>query len=121
MAPKVTRKVIGQRPADLPESWLIFNAPRPLWGHRSWEGDFFHGRFYAAIDPQGEDAAEMIRDNNESDAWTIEYVSEEQAVAESLAYYETFSLNLEIDPADPEQRRQLLEGWWQRAARGVKN
>lgn len=53
---------------DVPASWLVFNAPRPLVGHKTFDGDFVCGRFYAAIDPSAEFAAEYIRKNLELDA-----------------------------------------------------
>jgi len=33
---------------DLPDGWLIANAPRPIQGHFVWQGPFLHGIFYAA-------------------------------------------------------------------------
>jgi len=39
------------RPADIPENWEIYNAARPLCGHKHWQGKFRHGVFFVAIDP----------------------------------------------------------------------
>src|SRR4051812_30130531 len=38
------------RLADIPAAWTIWNAPRPLLGHVSWQGEFHCGIFYAALD-----------------------------------------------------------------------
>ena len=35
-------------PQDIPDGWVIGNAPRPLAGQITWQGDFRHGIFYAA-------------------------------------------------------------------------
>jgi len=45
--------IISEKPKDIPENWLIFNAPRPLLGDKEWQGDFQHGIFYVAVDPNG--------------------------------------------------------------------
>ena len=37
------------RPYNIPSDYLIFNAPRPLPGEITWEGDFLSGRYYAAM------------------------------------------------------------------------
>jgi hypothetical protein len=60
---------------------LIFNAPRPLWGTREWEGDFLHGIFYVAVDPTDARAEMMIKQNAELDGWLCEYVTMEQVRA----------------------------------------
>jgi len=31
------------RPTNIPEDWIIMNAPRPLVGDKEWRGDFRHG------------------------------------------------------------------------------
>ncbi|GEM_PF-5957298 len=58
-----------QTPKDIPENWIVFNAPRPLYGHKDWQGEFGHGRFYAAVDPDGDRAAWMIEQNKSLDGW----------------------------------------------------
>lgn len=47
---------------------LIFNAPRPLFG-TTWQSDYRHGVFYAAIDPNQEEAAGWIERNLDDDAY----------------------------------------------------
>src|ERR1019366_515437 len=34
-------------PEQIPAGWLIVNAPRPLNGEITWDGEFRHGTFYA--------------------------------------------------------------------------
>lgn len=53
---------------DVPANWIVFNAPRPLVGHKTFDGDFVCGRFYAAVDPSAEFAADYVRQNLELDA-----------------------------------------------------
>ena len=61
------------RPDDIPETWTIYNAPRPLYGHVRWQGDFRHGIFFAAVAPEGDpadefnDAAEYHKRNRQLD------------------------------------------------------
>lgn len=65
-------------PMDAPSDWIVMNAPRPLAGHKTLEGgDFMAGRFYAAIDPNGEGAASMVENNRSLDARVIMTVSKE--------------------------------------------
>ena len=88
-------KVIGTRPTEtpngtpIPETTLIFNAPRPLYGNPVWQGDFQHGIFYAVVDfPNGEYSQEQYRDNVSLDGWLIEYASKDEAFSWAVSYYE---------------------------------
>ena len=74
------RLAIGDRPSEAPAGHLIFNAPRPIYGHKDWEGDFNHGVFYAAVDPNGDRADWMIEENRSLDAWILEFRTKEQIV-----------------------------------------
>ena len=47
------------RPADIPADWTFYNAPRPLYGHKRWQGDFRHGIFFAAVMPEGDPTDEF--------------------------------------------------------------
>lgn len=68
------KRVVGTKPA--PPGHLLFNAPRPLYG-TTWQGDFEHGIFYAAVDPVGDPyAANWIKRNVELDGWLLEYITE---------------------------------------------
>jgi hypothetical protein len=78
---------IGERPKDVPEGWSIWNAPRPLYGHKNWQGDFLHGRFYVAVEPDGDFADRFIKENISLDAWQIEYITEDEAINRIKAEY----------------------------------
>lgn len=76
-----TRKVYdGWHPVpawaqNLSESEMVCNAPRPLWGHKEFQGDFIHGIFYAIVDTSKPYADDMLLSNSELDARKIEWVS----------------------------------------------
>lgn len=70
------QQVIGERPSHVPSGWVIFNAPRPLYG-KDWKGDFRHGVFYAAVDPNDPMQAGFIEENRRLDGWMIEYITKE--------------------------------------------
>ncbi|WP_156915980.1 hypothetical protein [Desulfatirhabdium butyrativorans] len=67
----------NQAPIDVPPNWIIFNAPRPLYGDKEWQGDFIHGRFYVAVDPNGDQAAWCVQQNKAMDAWVYQYVDKD--------------------------------------------
>jgi len=68
-------------PADLPEGWLIANAPRPLGGQRTWEGQFRHGIFYAASPEIREGTFGWKAD----DAWLITFTTNDAIRAQCAA------------------------------------
>ncbi len=109
----MNRKVIGIRPKTIPPHWAIYNAPRPLYGDKHWKGHFYHGIFYAAVDPAGDDAQTWDRRNKELDAWRLEFVSEEQVIEQSLVYYRDNLPKVadKIDPTNPKHREQLIDSW----------
>ena len=78
--------VIGRRPDHIPDAWPIFNAPRPLLGHEEWQGDFEHGIFYVAVDPDGYGAEGFIERNISLDGWLVEYWTEEKALEAAKGY-----------------------------------
>lgn len=84
------------RPADIPADWQIWNAPRPLAGHRWWIGDFCRGVHYAAIDPSQPDAARLTRDNRGLAAFPCRWVTMSEIREWARAYYAKFN----IDPDD---------------------
>lgn len=90
------KRIIGTRPSNIPPSWLIFNAPRPLWGTRTWEGDFLHGVFYAAIDPDDQFAENMIRANVDDDGWLLVWVTWDYV----LSWFVDYAKDNDIDPKD---------------------
>lgn len=72
--------IIGRRPENIPDNWIVFNAPRPMLGDKDWCGDFHHGIFYAAVDPDGYIPEKWMQKNCDLDGWVVEYVSEEAAI-----------------------------------------
>ncbi len=79
--------IIAERPKDIPENWLIFNAPRPLLGDKEWEGKFQHGIFYVAVDPNCYFYNREIENNCKLDGWIVEYISKEKAIKRIKEYY----------------------------------
>ena len=71
------------RKGGKPNGHLIMNAARPLAGdsENMWNGDFNKGRFYVAIDPNGEFSEQNIKDNRKLDGWLLAYVSETEVEA----------------------------------------
>jgi hypothetical protein len=70
-------RILDSRPEDIPSTWLIFNAPRPLYGHKCWEGEFSSGRYYAAIDPADEWGKTYIKETIRLDGYLVEYITED--------------------------------------------
>ena len=92
------RRVIAERPtvvqhdctgktALILPDWPIYNAPRPLYGTVTWQGDFVSGIFYAAIDPEDGFGHDMEDQNLALDARVLEYLTEDEAVAMARTYY----------------------------------
>jgi hypothetical protein len=79
-----TFAVVGNHPENVPKDWLIFNAPRPIYGHKEWTGDFKHGVFYVGIDPSDEHAIPFIQRTHDLDGWLVRYFDESEA--RDLAY-----------------------------------
>lgn len=108
--------VIGNRPTQTPDGKpiplqaVIYNAPRPLYGDPTWQGDFIHGIFYAIAN----DAREH-KDNVSLDGWSIRWVTEQRAIQWARAYYRREY------PAEAEgflqdaSRRDLLAAFMQHA------
>jgi hypothetical protein len=82
---------------DLPDGWVIVNAPRPLMGLETWTGPFRHGIFYAAgPDPSTvtgfdrEQAERRVASWRSDDAWPVVFTSNaeiEQRVLAKFAEY----------------------------------
>lgn len=110
MEPK-TFHVYGTRPqvipfgnVQIPADWLIFNAPRPLDAsciclpnnqdvYLAWQGDFLHGRFFAAVNPEDHRA---IEENRLNDGWILQYHSDEEIKAWGVEYLKKYN----VDPGD---------------------
>jgi len=77
----------AERPADIPETWTIYNASRPLFGHAHWRGDFRHGVFFAAVMPEGDpadefgDAPEFHKRNRELDGHVCVWIPRDDVMA----------------------------------------
>lgn len=104
---------IADRPTDIPQDWPIHNAPRPLYGTQTWQGDFVHGVFYAAIDPADEFAPGWLTRNEDLDAYELVYMTREQAIEAALNYYrEQFpKIYPKIQADDKEHQRMIIAGW----------
>lgn len=111
-----TRRIIVERPVNIPNNWIIMNAPRPLLGHEEWRGDFVSGVFYVAMDPEEWDFVEMEDFNAGQDATILEYVTQQEVVDEMLAYYQArpklWERLKDHDFTDPEIQKQLVETWY---------
>ncbi len=83
-----TRYIVGTRPQDAPAGHLIHNAPRPLHGDKTWQGDFISGIFYAAIDPDGDGAEWFIQQNQNLDASELRWVTMDEAVEGGFEWYD---------------------------------
>jgi hypothetical protein len=101
---------------EIPDHWIICNAPRPLYGDEQWQGPFIKGIFYAAINPDDlpdEDALDtafMLHRNAELDAAELVFVTQERCIEVAMDYYrENFADTVgEIDPANPGMREHLV-------------
>ena len=61
--------------AAVPSSWLIFNAPRPIYGTKVWSGPFLEGRFWCVLDPEEYDHDGVLRNNLLLQACVVRYVT----------------------------------------------
>jgi len=93
-----------------PDGWILFNAPRPIYGHREWQGQFWHGVFYAAVNPKGERAEWMIRENAMLDAWVIRYYGEAEIEAHAKATADRYGYTLE-HLMELASKKHLEESW----------
>jgi hypothetical protein len=86
-------RILGARPTALPDGtplpahWEVYNAPRPLYGALTWDGEFRHGAFYGAVDPDDDShplfmATAQRRGNLRLDGWLVEWLDREATVRE---------------------------------------
>lgn len=118
---------IGQRPAHVPDGWLIYNAPRPLWGTlvnkpeggqqgMTWTADFIGGVHYAAVDPADDLAAQWDANNADLDARLLIFITERQAISAAVRWYQASKFANEIaalDLDDPQYRDWLIQRGWE--------
>jgi hypothetical protein len=72
---RVVVSIDNNQATDIPPGWIVFNAPRPMYGDKDWQGDPGHGTFYGAIDPHGERPEWMIKENKSLDGWVYQDIS----------------------------------------------
>jgi hypothetical protein len=90
----------SNRPADIPENWIILNAPRPLYGHKQWDGPFLHGIFYAAIDPDDDAGNWMLKNSISLDAWVVAYVTFSQKIEMIKKRYPKYAEKIAVLPTE---------------------
>ena len=76
--------------SDVPSGWIILNAPRPLLEQDTWEGDWCHGRHYAAIDPTDSMASVYLRKSLDLDGWVVDYIGQAEIDAHVEAMCEKY-------------------------------
>ena len=80
------RHVCAERP-DVPEDWVICNAPRPIVGTKIWTGPFITGVFYSAFSMNDEQYGWMDMHNSSQDAVQVFYHAESTLISLATAYY----------------------------------
>lgn len=84
MAKQIMDKIyiVGPRPDEAPQGWTVWNAPRPLYGARTWAGEFITGRLYAAQNPDDPDPnlpyETVVEENRRLHACELVYISAEE-------------------------------------------
>jgi len=91
--------VPGNVQIQLAESHVIFNASRPLPGHLTWQADFCHGVFYAAVDATKPDAVRLARQCISLDGWVLQFITEEAATTALQAWYDE-NVNVPVNVRD---------------------
>lgn len=108
--PQARAVVVTETPFnDLPEGWVVMNAPRPLLGQRTGQGDFAHGRHFAALDPaEGEFSVSFYARNIADDARVAFVASRDEQLAMAVQ-----TIPQEYRDAymamDAEQRQRVLQ------------
>jgi N12 class adenine-specific DNA methylase len=103
----VQTRMVSAMPVSVPAHWIVMNAPRPLLGHLTMQGDFLTGRFYAGIDPDDAMASQFIKENVQLDARLVVEVSRETQMALALQGNEYRNAYMKY-PAD--ERYEMLSG-----------
>lgn len=112
------RTIVAERNPDFPAPrWKIFNAPRPLYGHCTWQGEFISGIFYAAIHIYQHDATRLIELNCRDAAVELVYITEQEAFDAQIAYYRNnprMSERIDEYLENPNARNILVEAYLHR-------
>jgi hypothetical protein len=96
-----------KRPSDVPESWILLNAPRPLLGQKTWEGEWGHGRHWAALDPDDDYTPMFLRKSLELDGWVVEFVGQDDFDRHAIQLCAEHGYDVE-DFDDDERRRSYF-------------
>ena len=76
------------RPANIPSDWMVFCAPRPLFGTVTWKGEWIAGCHYAALDfGGGPEIDQCIRDNLDLGAVVVLFVADDRVKPVLAAEY----------------------------------
>ena len=97
------QRLLVPRPPEAPPGWIVLAAPRPIMASFGvdgrpclWDGDFTHGRFYAAVDLENADGYTwnwLVR-NAEDDAWICEYITQADIDAWAAGFARAQGLDL---------------------------
>lgn len=98
-------RMVERLTVDVPATWIVMNAPRPLLGTRTMEGDFVTGCFYAVIDPCDPMAENFVSENEKLDARLLAEISRETQMEVALLDNEHRNQYMQ---REPEERYKLL-------------
>lgn len=101
----VKARMVDALPVDVPEGWILMNAPRPLLGQKTMEGAFVSGRHYAALDPDDSMTPGYLKENVALDARLVVAVPREVQMEVALHGNEYRDRYMEFEP---EQRFEML-------------
>lgn len=102
------------RPDNVPRHWPVFNAPRPLPGSVTWEGDFLRGCHYSAVDPEDEWKQDTMRRIESLDGWQVIEHSECVFLAWLADQCKAYSYYGPIGAIIDDMRAQYLREMWGR-------
>jgi hypothetical protein len=101
----VKARMVDALPVDVPEGWILMNAPRPLLGQKTMEGAFVSGRHYAALDPEDSMTPGYLKENVALDARLVVAVPREVQMDVALHGNEYRDRYMEFET---EQRFEML-------------
>ena len=101
----VKARMVDVLPVDVPDGWILMNAPRPLLGQKTMEGDFVSGRHYAALDPTDSMTHAYLKENVELDARVLVVVPREMQMEVALHGNEYRDKYMEVEVG---QRYEML-------------
>ncbi|MEM8519050.1 hypothetical protein [Janthinobacterium sp. CAN_S7] len=105
----IKTRMVDALSVEVPAGAIVMNAPRPLLGSLTMEGDFVSGRFYAAILPDDPMATKFIEENRKLDARVLAVVSRDARM--ELAMHKSGRRDDYLKAApDPEVRFEWLAG-----------